>query len=97
MAPFLNNYGAVIYMPSIRVKDHEPFDSALRRFKRLCEKAGIMTEVRRHEFYEKPTWKRKRKAAAAKKRLMKRVFKDHGHAGARSTKRATSTTADRDK
>jgi len=63
-------------MPGIRIKEHEAFEVALRRFKRMCEKAGIMTEVRRHEFYEKPTWKRKRKAAAAKKRLMKRVYKD---------------------
>ena len=63
-------------MPGIKLKDHEPFDSALRRFKRMCEKAGILTEMRRHEFYEKPTWKRKRKAAAAKKRLLKRISRD---------------------
>jgi len=63
-------------MPGIRVKDHEPFDAALRRFKRTCEKAGILTEIRRHEFYEKPTWKRKRKAAAARKRLLKRLSKE---------------------
>lgn len=63
-------------MPGIRVKDHEAFDVALRRFKRVCEKAGLMTEMRRHEFYEKPTWKRKRKLAAARKRLLKRVYKE---------------------
>ena len=55
-------------MPSIRVKENEPFDVALRRFKRTCEKAGVLTEVRRREFYEKPTTVRKRKAAAAVKR-----------------------------
>lgn len=64
-------------MPGIRVKDHEAFDVALRRFKRVCEKAGLMTEMRRHEFYEKPTWKRKRKLAAARKRLLKRVAKEN--------------------
>ena len=52
-------------MPTIRVKQDEPFDVILRRFRRACEKAGIFTESRRREFYEKPTSVRKRKAAAA--------------------------------
>ncbi len=56
-------------MPSVKVKPSEPFDVALRRFKRSCEKAGVLSDVRRHEFYEKPTWIRKRmKAAAARPR-----------------------------
>lgn len=55
-------------MPRIKVKDTEPFDIALRRFRRSCEKAGVLTEVRKREFYEKPTSVRKRKAAAAVKR-----------------------------
>jgi small subunit ribosomal protein S21 len=59
-------------MPSVQVRENEPFDIALRRFKRSCEKAGILTEVRRREYYEKPTAVRKRKAAAAVKRAMKR-------------------------
>jgi small subunit ribosomal protein S21 len=63
-------------MPSVRIKEHEPFDVALRRFKRSCEKAGIMAEVRRREFYEKPTWVRKRKAAAAVKRHLKKVSRE---------------------
>jgi small subunit ribosomal protein S21 len=63
-------------MPSVRVKENEPFDIALRRFKRSCEKAGILTEVRRREFYEKPTEIRKRQRAAAVKRHMKRLSKD---------------------
>lgn len=63
-------------MPSIKVKPHEPFDIALRRFKRSCEKAGILSEVRRREFFEKPTWERKRKKAAAKKRLQKQIQRD---------------------
>lgn len=62
-------------MPSIRVKENEPFDVAIRRFRRACEKAGVLTEVRRREFYEKPTEVRKRKAAAAVKRHMKRAFR----------------------
>ncbi len=63
-------------MPSVRVRDNEPFDVALRRFKRSCEKAGVLTEVRAREFYEKPTQVRQRKAAAAVKRHMKKVSRD---------------------
>ncbi|GIT39358.1 MAG: 30S ribosomal protein S21 [Gammaproteobacteria bacterium] len=48
-------------MPTVKVRENEPFDIALRRFKRSCEKAGILSEVRRREFYEKPTAVRKRK------------------------------------
>ena len=62
-------------MPSIRVKENEPFDVAIRRFRRACEKAGVLTEVRRREYYEKPTEVRKRKAAAAVKRHAKRAFR----------------------
>ena len=62
-------------MPSVKVRDNEPFDFALRRFKRACEKAGVLAEVHRREFYEKPTQMRKRKAAAAVKRQQKRQVK----------------------
>ncbi len=64
-------------MPSVRIKDNEPFDIALRRFKRSCEKAGVMAELRRREFYEKPTAVRKRKKAAAVKRHLKKSSRDH--------------------
>lgn len=63
-------------MPSVRVKENEPFDVALRRFKRACEKAGVLTETRRRQHYEKPTAERKRKQAAAVKRHLKRISKD---------------------
>ncbi|MDH5445301.1 MAG: 30S ribosomal protein S21 [Gammaproteobacteria bacterium] len=63
-------------MPSVRVRENEPFDVALRRFKRSCEKAGVLSEVRRREFYEKPTSVRKRKMAAAVKRHAKKVSRD---------------------
>jgi small subunit ribosomal protein S21 len=65
-----------VSMPSVRVRENEYFDAALRRFKRACEKAGILTELRRREFYEKPTQERKRKKAAAIKRHMKRISRD---------------------
>jgi len=64
-------------MPIVKVKDNEPFDVALRRFKRSCEKAGVLSEVRRREFFEKPTWERKRKKAAAKKRLLKKLAREN--------------------
>lgn len=63
-------------MPQVKVKEGEPFDVALRRFKRSCEKAGILAEVRRREFYEKPTQERKRKAAAAVKRHLKKLERE---------------------
>ena len=61
------------YMTTIRVKENEPFDVALRRFKRTIEKLGLLTDLRAREFYEKPTAERKRKKAAAVKRHYKRV------------------------
>ncbi len=60
-------------MPAIRVKENEPFEVAMRRFKRGIEKTGLLTELRAREFYEKPTAERKRKKAAAVKRLQKRL------------------------
>lgn len=63
-------------MPTIRVKEGEHPEYALRRFKRACEKAGVLTELRRREFYEKPTTERKRKKAAAVKRYLKKVSRD---------------------
>ena len=63
-------------MPSVKIKENEPFDVALRRFKRACEKAGVMAEVRRREFYEKPTSVRKRKAAAAVTRHAKKLQRE---------------------
>ncbi len=63
-------------MPSIRVKDNENPEIAIRRFKRACEKAGIITELRKREFYEKPTAKRKREKAAAVKRHLKKISRD---------------------
>jgi small subunit ribosomal protein S21 len=63
-------------MPIVRVKETENVELALRRFKRACEKAGILSELRKREFYEKPTSERKRKKAAAKKRHAKRLEKE---------------------
>ena len=58
-------------MSEIRVKQGESFDSALRRFKRSCQKAGVLSEVRKREHYEKPSVRRKKKSEAARKRKFK--------------------------
>lgn len=63
-------------MPAVKIKENEPVDIAIRRFKRACEKAGILADVRKHEFYEKPTQERKRKKAAAVKRYKKKMSRD---------------------
>ena len=68
--------GSYLPMPNVRLKENEPFEVAMRRFKRSCEKAGVLAEVRRREFFEKPTWERKRKAAAAVKRAQKKVSRE---------------------
>jgi small subunit ribosomal protein S21 len=63
-------------MPSVRIKENEPFEVAVRRFKRTVEKAGIITELRAREFYEKPTTERKRQLGSAVKRNEKRLQKE---------------------
>jgi small subunit ribosomal protein S21 len=62
-------------MADVRIRDNESFENALKRFKKQCEKAGILSEVRRREHYEKPSVKKKRKALAARKRTLKRLRK----------------------
>jgi len=62
-------------MSAIIIRDGESFESALRRFKKQCEKTGILSEVKRREHYEKPSVKRKKKVLAAKKRALKRMRK----------------------
>ena len=63
-------------MPAVKVKENEPVDIAIRRFKRACEKAGVLADVRKREFYEKPTQERKRKKAAAVKRYKKKLQRE---------------------
>ena len=64
-------------MPGVIISDREPFEIALRRFKKQCEKAGIISEVRRRQFYEKPSLRRKKKQIAAKKRLQRVYRRDN--------------------
>ena len=58
-------------MPSIRLRDNEPFEVALRRFKKSIEKEGVLSEVKKREHYEKPSIKKKKKAIAARKKAAK--------------------------
>ena len=60
-------------MPIVKVKDNEPFEVALKRFKKQVEKAGILTELRRREYFDKPSIRKKKKAAAARKRALKKL------------------------
>ena len=64
-------------MPVIKVRENEPFDVALRRFKRSCEKAGILSEVRKREHFETPTTVRKRAKASAVKRHLKKLAREN--------------------
>ena len=58
-------------MAEIRVKENESLDSALRRFKRQCQRSGVLAELRKREHYEKPSVKRKKKSEAARKHKYK--------------------------
>ncbi|AEH43922.1 ribosomal protein S21 [Thermodesulfatator indicus DSM 15286] len=60
-------------MAGVIVKEDEPFEQALKRFKKACEKAGILSEIKKREYYEKPSVRRKKKLMAARKRLLKRL------------------------
>lgn len=59
-------------MTEIKIRKDESLDSALRRFKRSCQRSGVLSEARKREAYEKPSVKRKKKAEAARKK--KRFF-----------------------
>lgn len=57
------------------MREHESIDEALRRFKRECERAGLMTEIKKREYYESPSVRRKRKIAEAKRKQRRRELK----------------------
>ena len=58
-------------MPVVMVRDKEPIESALRKFKKQCDKEGILSDVRKREFYDKPSVKKKKKSIAARKKVAK--------------------------
>ncbi len=61
------------FLAGVIVREDEPFEQALKRFKKACEKAGILSEIKKREYYEKPSVRRKKKLMAARKRLLKRL------------------------
>lgn len=60
-------------MPSVRVRENDSFENALKRFKKQCEKEGIISEIKKREHYDKPSTKKKKKAIAARKKAAKRI------------------------
>ena len=63
-------------MPSVVVRDNESFERAFKRFKKACEKAGLMSDIKKHEHFEKPSERRKRKLNAAKRRQRKIMMQE---------------------
>ena len=62
-------------MPGIRIREGEAIEGVLKKFKKQCEKSGIMSDVRKKEAYEKPSMRLKKKAASARKRAVKKARK----------------------
>jgi small subunit ribosomal protein S21 len=56
-------------VPGVRIRDGESFESALRRFKRICEQEGVLSEIKKHQHFEKPSEKKKKKILAAKRKV----------------------------
>jgi small subunit ribosomal protein S21 len=65
-------------MPAVRVKDNESFESALKRFKKKCEKAGVLSDLRKRQHFEKPSERRKRKLNAARRKVRKAMQQQAG-------------------
>lgn len=60
-------------MTTVIVREDESFESAMKRFKKQVEKAGVLSEMRKREHYEKPSVRRKKKALAARKKMLKKI------------------------
>ena len=60
-------------MAGIKLRENEPIEAALKRFKRECDRDGILQEIKRREYYESPSVKRKRKAQEARRKMKRRV------------------------
>jgi small subunit ribosomal protein S21 len=61
-------------MIHIKIRDNEPFEKALRRFTKSCEKSGLMSEIKKHQHFEKPSEQKKRKVNAAKRKIRKMML-----------------------
>jgi small subunit ribosomal protein S21 len=63
-------------VPVVHVREDESFENALRRFKRKCEKSGVLTELKKRQHFEKPSVKRKRKEIQARKKMMRKLAEE---------------------
>ena len=61
-------------MINVKVRDNESFEKALKRFTKACEKSGLMAEIKKHQHYEKPSERRKRKDNAARRKMRKMMY-----------------------
>lgn len=68
-------------MVEIKVRENESLESALKRFKRQIQRDGIIQDIKKHEYYEKPSEVRKRKMIAAKKREKQRARRERSSLG----------------
>lgn len=75
----MSYWRGVALLGGIIVKDRESFESALRRFKKVCEREGRLSEYKRHQHFEKPSERRKRKTLAARRKLLKKVAQQAGY------------------
>ena len=66
----------VSVLPLVHVKEDESFENAMRRFKRKCEKSGILSELKKRQHYEKPSAKRKRKMIQARKKMLRKLSEE---------------------
>jgi small subunit ribosomal protein S21 len=76
LCPAIRSWEGGEKVPLIVVKEDESFENALRRFKRKCEKSGILSELKKRQHYEKPSAKRKRKAIAARKKMLRKLAEE---------------------
>ncbi len=60
-------------MPFMKVGGSGSFENALRKFKKQCEREGILSEIKKREHYDKPSVKKKKKATAARKKALKKL------------------------
>jgi small subunit ribosomal protein S21 len=71
----IRSEGQVRSLALVKLRDNESFEQAFRRFKKSCEKSGILSEVKKREHYEKPSVRLKKKSISARKRLVKKMKK----------------------
>lgn len=63
-------------MAGITVNEGEPYESFIRRFRKVCDQAGILKDFKRHERYEKPSEKKKRKSMEARRKVFRRGYRN---------------------